>query len=197
MSGWRDIRLLFQWISIIVHSCWCYSQGIEAMADCIGGPNLSPTRPCTWALGPVTLQHPPTLRLGLIMWFAWVYTRSRKCQCGSSEFRPRESMRVSVRSLVLLLHFTVMRTWVGHPDGPKRRMRDVGNRVIPKHEWVSPSNGPSIQPKAANLQKTLQNAWKMIVVLSFRTLKWFMKQQYLVHTRVSCLEIPLICFLGI
>lgn len=45
--------------------------------------------------------------------------------------------------------------------------------------WVSPSNGPPVQPKAADLQKTLQNSWKMIVVLSFRTLKWFISKSTL------------------
>lgn len=195
MSGWRDIRLLFQWLSIIVHSCWCYSHGIEAMADCIGGPNLSPSLYLSpWPCDLTTPSHFETgldhvICLGL-------YTKQEVTVC-SSEFRPREIMRVSAWPLVLRLHFTVMRTWLGHPDGPKRRMRDVGNRVIPKHAWVSPSNGPPIQPKAADLQKTLQNSWKMMVVLSFRTLKWFMKQQYLVHTGVPCLEIPLICSLGI
>lgn len=66
------------------------------------------TCPCTRALCHVTLQRPLTLRLGLIMWFAWAYTVRCKWQCGSSEFRPQEIIRVSVCSLVLCF------TWWGH-----------------------------------------------------------------------------------
>lgn len=98
------------------------------------------TRPCTRALCHVTLQRPLTLRLGLIMWFAWAYTIRCKWQCGSSEFRPQEIIRVSVCSLVLLHRDEDMAEtpwWSQEEDGR------CGEQSYP-HTWGSPSNSPPI-----------------------------------------------------